>query len=79
MDEKQKWLVLDGDDGWLIIIPNFDILPHSTTAKKDGENDLAWLDCPCKPKVNVGDKIIVHNSFKDAKRIEESLKNNQSL
>lgn len=71
--EKQKWLRLDGDEGWQIVIPDIDIKPHSLTASKTEQNDLAWENCPCKPKINFGDKIIVHNSFEDEKRIEESM------
>lgn len=72
-EDKQKWLILDADDGWQIVIPDTDIKPHSTTAIKGKENELAWLDCPCKPKIDVGDKIIVHNSFEDMERINKSM------
>lgn len=72
-EEKQKWLRLDGDDGWQIVIPDVDIKPHSTTAIKGEKNGLAWLDCSCKPKIDVGDKIIFHNSFEDMERVEKAM------
>jgi len=70
--DKQKWLRLDANDGWQVVIPDFDSKPHSTDTKKTGM-DLAWLSCPCKPEVNILDKIIVHNSFIDQKRILDSM------
>ena len=60
------WLLLEGDDGWQIVVPERDSKPHATLILIDGENkeaDLAGWECPCKPKVEWKDKIIVHNSF----------------
>lgn len=82
MEEKQKWLRLDGDDGWQIVIPESDTRPHAilteqeiSRAKENKEEvDLAGFGCPCKPQVNWLDKIIVHNSFYDEDRIERSMK-----
>lgn len=72
--EKQKWLRLDGDDGWQIVIPDTDIKPHSTEVPdKTNELELAWFDCPCKPKIAWEEKIIVHNSFEDMNRVEEAI------
>jgi len=70
--DKQKWLRLDADDGWQVVIPDFDSEPHSNDTKKT-KKELAWISCPCKPKVNILDKIIVHNSFIDQKRILDSM------
>lgn len=67
-EENQKWLRLDGEEGWQIVVPETDSKPHSNDRTK-----LAYLDCPCKPKVNVFDKIIVHSSFKDKDRINQSM------
>lgn len=69
---KQKWLRLDGDDGWQIIIPETDIQAHSIETNPY-KRTLAFEDCPCKPKIDVGDKIIVHNSFEDMERINKAM------
>ena len=74
-DKKHKWLRLDADDGWQIVIPDFDSQPHATE-RKDGA-EVAWMDCPCKPRMSVGEKIIVHNSFIDEERIQASLTHQQ--
>ena len=73
MKDKQRWLRLDGDEGWQIVMPDTDILPHSLTSSKNESNDLAWENCPCKPQINFLDKIIVHNSFEVKKAIDESM------
>ena len=72
--EQSKWLVLE-DDGWQVVIPETDILPHGYP---DGKlkTELAGQNCPCKPKINWQDKMIVHNSFKDKQKVEESIKSN---
>lgn len=72
-EEKQKWLRIDVEDGWQVIIPDFDSKPHANIKIKEAEMELAWLDCPCKPKIDVGDQIIVHNSFIDMERINKSM------
>ena len=77
MEGKQKWLRLDLDDGWQAVVPDTDIKPHGIpTGKKEAkgkEVELAGMDCPCKPKVDVGEKIIIHNSFEDMERITQSV------
>ena len=70
---KQKWLRLE-ESRWQIIIPDRDIRPHGLVEVSKGKKELAWQDCPCEPKINLLDKIIVHNSFIDIDRINESLK-----
>ena len=75
MKEAQKWTRLDGDDGWQIVMPLSDSKPHATKKISKTEMELAWLDCPCKPKVALEDKIIIHNSFIDMEAIEKSLQN----
>jgi len=72
--QKQKWLNLEADDNWKIVIPDFDSQPHSTDTKKT-KKELAWISCPCKPKIYMLDKIIIHNSFIDQKRILNSMEN----
>lgn len=82
MKEKQQWLRLDGDDGWQIVIPESDTRPHAILTNEEASRvkankdkvELAGIDCPCNPKVNYLDKIIVHNSFNDEDRIEQSMK-----
>lgn len=68
---KQKWLILDGGGGWQIIVPNIDDKPHGFP--KGDKAKLSDWDCPCKPKIDWIDKIIIHNSFIDMERIEKSL------
>lgn len=61
-----NWLLLE-DDGWQIIMPDSDTQPHSKLVLiyPDGkrEADLAGWDCPCKPKVEWKNKMIIHNAF----------------
>jgi hypothetical protein len=70
---KQKWLVLEGDDGWQIVIPETDTKPHSTDNSNKVKKELSYIDCPCFPKIDYLNKIIIHNSFKDTIIIEESV------
>ncbi len=74
MSKKQKWLILDLGDGWQVIVPEIDSKPHGTrTTSKNNKIKLAGLDCPCGAKIEVGRKMIVHNSFRDQKKVEESI------
>lgn len=73
MNEAQKWLRLDMKGGWQIIVPEIDIEPHGFPEKTE-DTELAGLNCPCKPEVTVGGKMIIHNSFLDIKRIDEAMK-----
>lgn len=68
---EQKWLTLQ-DEGWVVVIPDTDTQPHSTDRKKK-ERELAGIDCPCKPKIDVGAQMIVHNSFQDLERLENAM------
>ena len=74
MKDKQKWLRLDDED-WQIVIPDIDIKPHGILKVGELKVELAGRECPCNPKINWEDKIIVHNSFQDIEKIEKSLKN----
>jgi hypothetical protein len=68
---EQKWIVLDAD-GWKVVIPETDIRPHST--ETDGtEREIAFSECPCKPKVSYQDLMIVHNSFEDEEAIDKQM------
>lgn len=71
MKEKQKWLLLKEDNGWQIVMPDPDIKPHGFP--KNGKAELAGLECPCKPKINYLDKMIVHNSFEQLEKINEAI------
>lgn len=73
MNEAQKWLRIDGDDGWQIIVPETDIKPHGFPGE-DKEAELAWFECPCNPEVDREGKIIAHKSFQDTEIIDEHLK-----
>ncbi len=58
-----KWIRADAKEGWQIVYPRTDLQMHQLN------NEI----CPCKPKINFGDKIIVHNSFTDIQRIDKSI------
>jgi hypothetical protein len=82
--ENQKWLVLDAGGGWQIVIPDTDILPHADVTAEQAEKlkatgsaelEVAGMTCPCKPKVDVGSRLIIHNSFEDQVRINEAMDN----
>ena len=73
MKDKQKWVVLESG-GWRIVMPDIDILPHSVD-EKPHHKKLAGMDCPCKPKINYLDKMIVHNSFEQKEKIAKSMNN----
>lgn len=72
---KQRWLVIE-DEGWDVIIPDFDDQPHGHIVDGETKCDLAWSDCPCKPRFLTSDKDgmyarpkIIHNSFRDMNAI----------
>lgn len=73
MIEKQKWLRLDHENGWQSVVPDIDIKPHGFPKEKETV-EMEAENCPCKPKIDLGNRIIVHNSFEDMERIEKSLK-----
>jgi hypothetical protein len=60
-EDNRNWLRLELEDGWQTVRPVTDIRPH------------ADLDCPCGSKVDYLNKIVVHNSFEDKKRIDEAM------
>lgn len=68
---KPKWLVLDDDNGWKVVIPESDILPHGFPENNTAE--IEYSNCPCKPEVNLLSQIIIHNSFEEQKKIDESI------
>lgn len=73
-NEMSKWLKID-DDGWQVVIPETDILPHGIpTPESPLKVELGGAACPCKPKIDWQSRIIVHNSFEDQKKIDDSLK-----
>lgn len=80
--KKQKWLLIVDEDEVYdhIVIPKWDTKAHATKVKKTKKGlkgELAGHDCPCKPTVEIdedGTLIIVHNSFRDIERVEESLR-----
>lgn len=72
--ERSRWLVLE-EDGWRIVIPEFDVRPHST-ATKGKKRELAYTECPCGPKVSWEDQSVIHNSFSDKMGLEISVKRN---
>lgn len=70
--EKQRWLNLQ-ENGWQIVIPDFDTKPHANKLIKKGKMEVAGFDCPCKPKIAMQERIIIHNSFIDEERISKSM------
>lgn len=82
--EVQKWLQIVEDD-YILVMPDFDDRPHADISAEEAKElikldkevklDLAYINCPCKPKINwEGEKpIIIHNSFIDQKRVDESM------
>ena len=65
----KHWLRLDIGDGWQMVVPNNDTEPHTTQALAK-EVELADIMCPCKPRVDMESRIIIHNSF-DNRELEE--------
>lgn len=72
-DRQQKWLVLK-ENGWVIVITDFDSKPHGFIKKNRNKGYLAGLDCPCKPEIDWLSQTIIHNSFIDSERVEEAMK-----
>ena len=77
MDKEEwkpsPWLRLE-HRGWTIVIPEADIKPHAWLEPGKSEVVISLFDCPCKPSISWDDKEVVHNSFEDEKRIEDSMK-----
>lgn len=71
--KEQRWLVLHDDD-WTHVIPEWDTKPHGLDKDETGELVLGESGCPCIPKVEMIGKMIIHKSFYDEERIDESLK-----
>lgn len=71
-DKPSKWLVMEEDD-CRHIVPETDILPHGFVV--DGKGELAGENCPCKPRMDSDSEklIIIHNSFEQQKKIDESM------
>lgn len=78
--KKQRWQVLKLDHGWQAVLPDTDTEPHANFSGDwrelplGTELNLANETCPCKPKIDFLNKIIIHNSFQDKNRVEESLR-----
>ena len=72
---KGKWIHAEEDD-FFHAMPERDILPHSTQTNGK-KRDIANLQCPCKPKIAMGDSdyiyekpCIIHNSFQDKEYLD---------
>ena len=73
-EDKQEWLTIELGDGWKAIVPELDIEPHGfMTISEKGDIELAGMDCVCKPKINSTSQLVIHNSFRDKKRIDEAM------
>lgn len=83
--QQQNWSRIEDEDS-ITIIPEWDIKAHANISVEDmkrvenGEKvefDVDVLTCPCKPTFQMSDDyktIITHNSFRDMKLIEDSMK-----
>lgn len=61
--ELPKWVLLEDDENY-IVMPEFDNKSHSVGKGK--KRQLAYMDCPCKPKLSLADDnkwMIIHNCF----------------
>lgn len=80
-DRPQKWIVAEEDD-YVHVVPDWDMRPHASVLTPIMEKfELSGEDCDCKPEVRLHDKkgefikpMIVHNSFLQQKKVNESLK-----
>ena len=59
--QRQTWSVIEYPD-CNVVVPSVDSAPH----------EIESLSCPCRPRVEA--EMIVHNSWRDLKKIEISLK-----
>lgn len=73
MSIKKNWLRLDDENGWQVIIPEIDIKPHGFPKPGVTKAEMAGSDCPCKPNVDWIHQIIIHNSFEEQKKIDDSM------
>lgn len=73
--EKQKWIVLEDLD-CVHVVPDLDSKPHGRPENGSKTAILLNMDCHCKPKIDFSGKkpIVVHNSFIDQEKINESMK-----
>jgi len=70
-----KWLALEDEINgykWIVILPETDIKPHSKELTGD-KRELADNDCPCNPRIDWINNLIIHNSFEDIEKIEFAL------
>lgn len=63
----KKWLVLELEDNWQMILPDEDIKPHSKVIFDfNGKKEAPVcedMSCPCNPKIDFINKLVIHNSF----------------
>ena len=71
MKEKQRWLIFE-DNGWQIIIPDFDIKPHGFPNGTD-DVEVENLNCPCGLRIDWLNRAIIHNSFEEKEKVEQAM------
>lgn len=74
-----KWQVIQ-DDEFIHVVPESDTKPHGFVTNGEKSVELATTDCPCVPKVEIGNAdglyekpVITHNCFKYMDLVKESV------
>lgn len=73
--QRSKWLVLD-DYRVVHVLPETDTKPHGIRKGEELSVELADLNCPCKPKIDMSGKktLVVHNSFEEQDYLDNLIK-----
>lgn len=75
-----SWITIEDDD-CIVVMPETDSKPHGVPKRKNQRKvDLAWMDCPCKPRLSTGTRegafekpMIIHNSFEEDAIIDQAM------
>lgn len=73
---RSKWAVLE-DDLVIHVVPETDIKPHGIRKGNELSVEVADMNCPCKPKIDMSREktLVVHNSFEDTEFLDKLLAN----
>lgn len=72
MDEPTKWVTFKDDSGWFVVVPESDIAPHGHAKVGETDVELAGFDCPCGPRVDWQNSMIIHNSFAEREKTQDA-------